>query len=753
MGVWAVAVDAWDGSVLGAVTVYACRNTGSGGPYVSQGADTPADATFVPRLLAPYSRSTQMTADLSFGGLSLPETVFGPAFSGGSANNSGAIEIAIGDGGQVFTSLGWKAAPALATYDYAERNVTVYYSEDETAAFSTFGVLFSGVVASVSATVDVLSLYCQEKDWRLRKPIQIELFKGLGPALRLDGSDDLVSVTDADELDRDSGGWTFEVIAQRQGNSGDAAQWIVAKKDNWILQMDTSGNLTAHFTDSGDSRYSLTSTHVLSGTAWEHISVVWNSTLANSKMYVDGVDVSASYSTGSLTQDITQPFTWGAEAGGAANRAQVDIAQVRLWSDERTEAEIADNVFQLLTGTEAGLGGYWPVDEGVSSTVADDANSNDGTITGATWIHTLEGEEYLRGKPKPVSIGDVRNRLAILVDPADLIYQLHDSSVSSIDTVYVNRLPIDFDSVVGDVTDLFANDPTFSDEYITDISTGRIKLGMDYGNAVVTVDLIGDDTSSPVDKTPARVTERLLENYSDAAGALVSADFTALNSAIGASITAGIALGNDPVELISMLDPLLAPVTSVWWITRGGKITAAQVPIPEDETADETLTESGVDLGSMQMLYQGTPTWRVEVGTNRLWYVHRDGEIDATLDAEDFDRAQHEYEIAAIDDTTVQTNYAGARVREVFGAISGIAANELGWNGMLTQLERHLELLGELRYVFEVPCLKIDYARYLNDIVALDFSASGAFGIATAKNFLLVGIDESDVHQTLTLWG
>ena len=51
-----------------------------------------------------------------------------------------------------------------------------------------------------------------------------------------------------------------------------------------------------------------------------------------------------------------------------------------------TESEIQANKNFSLTGSEAGLAGYWNFSQGNCITVKDQtSNGNDGTIDGATW--------------------------------------------------------------------------------------------------------------------------------------------------------------------------------------------------------------------------------------------------------------------------------------------------------------------------------------------------------------------------------
>ena len=62
------------------------------------------------------------------------------------------------------------------------------------------------------------------------------------------------------------------------------------------------------------------------------------------------------------------------------------FAELRVWNVARTEAEIQFDMHRRLAGDEAGLVGYWPLDDGAGATARDKtANANHGTIHGATW--------------------------------------------------------------------------------------------------------------------------------------------------------------------------------------------------------------------------------------------------------------------------------------------------------------------------------------------------------------------------------
>jgi hypothetical protein len=124
----------------------------------------------------------------------------------------------------------------------------------------------------------------------------------------------------------------------------------------------------------------------VSTNVWYHIAVTINgSTL---KMYVNG----KLYITTSLTD--TYSLT-GAEVltvatdYGNTTFANIKTDEVRVWSSERTEAEIKANMYKELAGSEAGLLAYYKMSNGSGAAVSDNqiAGSYGGTLSGGyTWI-------------------------------------------------------------------------------------------------------------------------------------------------------------------------------------------------------------------------------------------------------------------------------------------------------------------------------------------------------------------------------
>lgn len=92
--------------------------------------------------------------------------------------------------------------------------------------------------------------------------------------------------------------------------------------------------------------------------AWHHIAGTTDGT--EFRLYVDGVCVATNLSSNLSSDYVGHGIGWN---GGNDGYFDGEIADARAWNIARTPAEIATNYTNRLTGTEAGLVGYWRLDE------------------------------------------------------------------------------------------------------------------------------------------------------------------------------------------------------------------------------------------------------------------------------------------------------------------------------------------------------------------------------------------------------
>ncbi len=119
---------------------------------------------------------------------------------------------------------------------------------------------------------------------------------------------------------------------------------------------------------------------------WYHVAVTINgSTL---KMYVNG----KLYVTTSLTDSYaltgTELLTLATDYWNTTY-ANIKMDEVRIWSSERTEAQIKANMYKELAGSEAGLLSYYRMSNGSGAALSDNqiAGTYGGVLSGGyTWV-------------------------------------------------------------------------------------------------------------------------------------------------------------------------------------------------------------------------------------------------------------------------------------------------------------------------------------------------------------------------------
>jgi hypothetical protein len=116
-----------------------------------------------------------------------------------------------------------------------------------------------------------------------------------------------------------------------------------------------------------------------------HVAITYsgNSAASGVKIYIDGVlQVMANALTGTYVamENSAVALEIGRAPSGTASYFAGKIDDLRIWSTERSAAQIAANMDVELTGSESGLVGYWKFNE-TSGTTAADSTSNAKTFT------------------------------------------------------------------------------------------------------------------------------------------------------------------------------------------------------------------------------------------------------------------------------------------------------------------------------------------------------------------------------------
>jgi hypothetical protein len=121
---------------------------------------------------------------------------------------------------------------------------------------------------------------------------------------------------------------------------------------------------------------------------WYHVACVCDAANEELKMYVNGVlEATEDTAWGADRQILNDNFLIGCSGWNYFYGLIGRMDEVRIWNHARTADQIKRYMHTRLYGTETGLMAYYPMNEGTGSTAYDKStNSNDGTITSATWV-------------------------------------------------------------------------------------------------------------------------------------------------------------------------------------------------------------------------------------------------------------------------------------------------------------------------------------------------------------------------------
>lgn len=353
-----------------------------------------------------------------------------------------------------------------------------------------------------------------------------------------------------------------------------------------------------------------------------------------------------------------------------------------------------------------------------------------------------EGGAELKGKPKPLVFGIVRDFGAVAVDTAKLIYQLHDGPVFAIDAVYDRAQALTFDADYAAYAALAAATIP-AGRYATCVAAGHIRLG---GTPVglVTADLRGDAAPEWGGYTAnaANIARRILL----ARAGLGSADLDETGIEATAFRISGV-VGYDfvePVTVAEALDRVCAGAFLWWGNLRGGAFTVRRMAAPGSPRYQIGVSDI---VGDVEL--QGLPAsvdpcnWRRRVGYARCRTPQSGTEIDnaALLPARrDFVREAFRVTTVAAASRT-STNLTATDPPPVESAFD----QENDAAGLAQNL---LDLFAPGRKLYRVPIRLNGHDIDLDDTVRVTWPRHG---LAAGKDLRVIGMDEDHAARRVTL--
>lgn len=348
----------------------------------------------------------------------------------------------------------------------------------------------------------------------------------------------------------------------------------------------------------------------------------------------------------------------------------------------------------------------------------------------------LEGGADIEGSPKPLAYGECLNVSPVLIDAANLIYQVHDGSMESVDAVYDKGVAL---TSGGDVADITAASVS-SGQFKTQLSGGYIKLGSSPVGRI-TADIKGDNNGGYISNIGAivqRIVRTKLGSRSFSPATIDGAGFNRIDDAITGKV--GIYV-SDKTDAQQMLDMLITPVHGYWTFTRQGILTAGVIDAP----GTPTFTIDQDQIEQIEVLDNIAPAWRISLGYARSWTQQSDDDIASAASTAFKTFIQEEYRKIILEDRNQRTKTAAAVERE----FSSLFVDASDAADVLSRLE---SIYGVQRKKYQVRVKNLIFRVCVGDTVSLKMPR---FGLDNGKSMLIVRASEDAETQTtiLELWG
>ncbi len=204
-----------------------------------------------------------------------------------------------------------------------------------------------------------------------------------GNCLEFDGVDDFVSIPSNSALDNQQFTVEFWVQLDNPGKWEGLIDKGRNSNSDWFFLTGNEGVTEGVIFGVGDGTAIEDVQYSWNDNDWHHVAGTFDGSVL--KLYVDGELKGSATKTMSNT---TNNITFGARRDQSwFSSGKLD--EIRIWNSARTQAEISDNRFMELAGTETDLTAYWKLDSSSGSTAFDSANGHDGILNNMSnddWI-------------------------------------------------------------------------------------------------------------------------------------------------------------------------------------------------------------------------------------------------------------------------------------------------------------------------------------------------------------------------------
>lgn len=233
------------------------------------------------------------------------------------------------------------------------------------------------------------------------------------------------------------------------------------------------------------------------------------------------------------------------------------------------------------------------------------------------------GPPEIKGLPVPQLYGLCRNVRPVLVDPANLVFQVHDRRIAAVRAVRDRGAPLTAPGTDHPDWASLVSAAIAPGTFHTCLALGLFRVAFLGGQGQVTADVEGDAAGGYVSDTAGIVRRILLDRGAVPAEELDGASFAALGSELPGTIGWYV---TEPLTVAQACGVLMGHCAGHWGARRDGRIAVGRLapPAPSAVRLDASHVAGEVERLRLPASID-PPNRRRRVGYRRNWTVQTDG--------------------------------------------------------------------------------------------------------------------------------
>lgn len=351
-----------------------------------------------------------------------------------------------------------------------------------------------------------------------------------------------------------------------------------------------------------------------------------------------------------------------------------------------------------------------------------------------------EGTEDVEGKPKPLLHGRCRNISPTLVDPTNLIYQVHDGEVEAVDDVFDRGAALTDSGIDVATYAALSAASVPAGNFATALAVGMFKLGSS-PDGLITADVRGN-SDPDYQNTVDVIATRLILNQAAIPAQFVDAPSFADIGGIAGEVGIYVSSLETPTTA-EVLSALIGAVGGWWGTGRDGRIKAGRLIDPSTRKAIYNLNQ--FSILSVTPEAAPVPRWRQRVAYQRNWTPQGE-DLAASVTAARRQFLTEPSRVVSAASGTTKVRHVQALDPDPLPSLYEGSADAQ------TLADDLLALHSPDRRMFSVAVKRLGYLFNLGDVVRVEWPR---LMLANGQNFVVVGISDDATSETtrLLVWG